>query len=169
MLDDSALHAIKALPEIEQYALCTESRWGEDWVENCDWDNFPVDIHTDSDDLIDAAENVRSRLISSASASKETFFHDEYGVQSDYSDDDDLDMLQTVVDGKHPQMLEPALSELLKEAYLRHTEDDAITSLFKKSVEAYTQSMLAVTAQLPTEIFNSVGLSDMPKNDVQDL
>jgi hypothetical protein len=90
-------------------------------------------------------------------------------VQSDYSEDDDLDMLQAVVDGKHPQMYEPALPELMKEAYLRHTDDDAITSLFKKAVEAYTQAMLAVTAQIPNEIFNSVGLSDMPKNDVQDL
>ena len=166
-LDRSAFDAIKALPETEQYALWAVSRWGEDWVENCDWDNFPVDIHTDSDGLIEAAENVRSRLISSAS--QETFFHDEYGVQSDYSEDDDLDMLQAVVDGKHPQMHDPALPELMKEAYLRHTDDDAMTSLFINAVEAYTRAMLAVTAQIPTEIFNSVGLSDMPKNDVKDL
>jgi hypothetical protein len=166
-LDDSAWRAIKALPETEQYALWAMSRWGEDWVENCDWDNFPVDIHMDSDGLIEAAENVRSRLISAAS--KESFFHDEYGVQSDYSEDDDLDMLQAVVDGKHPQMLEPALPELMKEAYLRHTDNDAMTSLFKKAVEAYTQVMLAVTAQIPKEIFNSVGLPETPKSDLQAL
>jgi hypothetical protein len=166
-LDDSALRAIKALPETEQYALWAVSRWGEDWVENCDWDDFPIDIHTDSDGLIEAAENVRSRLL--ASASQNTFFHDEYGVQSDYNEDDDLDMLQAVVDGKHPQMLEPALPELMKEAYLRHTDDEAITSLFKKAVEAYTQAMLAVTAQIPNEIFNSVGLCDIPASDGQDL
>jgi hypothetical protein len=166
-LDDSALRAIKALPETEQYALWAESRWGEDWVENCDWDHFPIDIHTDNDGLIEAAENVRSRLLSSAS--KETFFHDEYGVQSDYSEDDDLDMLQAVVDGKHPQMLEPALLELMKEAYLRHTDDDAMTSLFKKAVEAYTQALLAMTAQIPKEIFISVGLPDKPKSDLQAL
>ena len=166
-LDRSAFYAIKALPESEQYALWAVSRWGEDWVENCDWDDFPIDIHTDSDGLIEAAENVRSRLISSAS--QETLFHDEYGVQSDYSEDDDLDMLQAVVDGKHPQMHEPALPELMKEAYLRHTDDDAMTSLFKKAVEAYTQAMLAVTAQIPKEIFNSVGLPETPKSDLQAL
>jgi hypothetical protein len=166
-LDDSALRAIKALPETEQYALWAESRWGEDWVDNCDWDHFPTDIYTDSDGLNEAAETVRSRLLSSAS--QDTFFHDEYGVQSDYSEDDDLDMLQAVVDGKHPQMLEPALPELMKEAYLRHTDDDAITALFKKAVEAYTQAMLAVTAQIPKKIFNSVGLPETPKSDIQAL
>lgn len=74
-----------------------------------------------------------------------------------------------MVDGKHPQMHEPALPELMKEAYLRHTDDDAITSLFKKAVEAYTQAMLAVTAQIPKEIFNSVGLLETPKSDLQAL
>lgn len=163
----SAFDAIKALPESEQYALWAVSRWGEDWVDNCDWDHFPTDIYTDSDGLIEAAETVRSRLLSSAS--QESFFHDEYGVQSDYSKDDDLDMLQAVVDGKHPQMLDPALPELMKEAYLRHTDDDAITPLFKKAVEGYTQAMLAVTAQIPKEIFNSVGLPETPKSDLQAL
>ena len=166
-LDHSAFRAIKALPETEQYALWAESRWGEDWVENCDWDDFPIDIHTDSDGLIEAAETVRNRLL--FLASQNTFFHDEYGIQSDHREDDDLDMLQAVVDGKHPQMLEPVLPELMKEAYLRHTDDDAITSLFKKAVEAYTQAMLTVTAQIPNEIFNSVGLSDIPTSDAHDL
>lgn len=57
----------------------------------------------------------------------------------------------------------------MKEAYLRHTDDDAITSLFKKAVEAYTQAILAVTAQIPSEIFSSVGLPETPKSDVQAL
>lgn len=76
-LDDSALRAIKALPKTEQYALWADSRWGEDWVENCDWDDFPIDIHTDSNGLTEAAETVRDHLLSAASRSN--FYHDEIG------------------------------------------------------------------------------------------
>nr|WP_315229963.1 hypothetical protein [uncultured Limnohabitans sp.] len=64
-LDESAMSAINALPEEERYALWANSRTGQDWVENCDWKEFPVDLHMNNDGLIEAAETVRAQLLSS--------------------------------------------------------------------------------------------------------
>lgn len=145
-LDDSAFRAIKALPETEQYALWAESRWGEDWVENCDWDHFPTEIYTDSDGLIEAAENVRDQLLSSAS--KSNFYHDEIGEQAKHSKEDDFALLQSVADGTHPLMLEAELADLIESAYLRRSEEDGIKTLLKLAVDSYANAMLEATKDL---------------------
>lgn len=102
-LDDSALRAIKALPENEQYALWAASCWGEDWVDNCDWNNFPTDIHTDSNGLIEAAETLRDHLLSQASRSN--FYHDEIAEQTQHSKEDDFALLQAPADEDPKQTL----------------------------------------------------------------
>jgi hypothetical protein len=145
-LDRSAFYAIKALPETEQYSLWAESRWGEDWVENCDWDHFPIDIYTDSDGLIEAAETVRNRLLSEASQSN--FYHNELGEQAQHSKEDDLALLQAVANGTHPLILEPELADLIESAYLRQTDEDGIETLLKLAVDSYANTMLEATKNL---------------------
>lgn len=142
-LEQSALRAIKKLPEEQKCALWADTCWGSDWVETCEWDDFPVDLYTDNDGLIEAAEVVREVLFSATSG--ETFYHDEFGEQAHHTEEDDLSILQAVADGTHPLMLEPELADVIESVYLRRSNVAGIETLLKLAVDSYTNAALKST------------------------
>lgn len=58
---------------------------------------------------------------------------------------EDRAFFMSVIDGSHPEILEPELADKLAQAYERHAGDAEITSLFMQAGNAYTQAMLAAT------------------------
>jgi hypothetical protein len=109
-------------------------------------ERLPINLHLNDGGLIEAAETVREDLPSCAS--KATFHHAEMHDLSSFNVKEDIDLLQSVADGKRPLMLEPELADLIKGAYHRHANDVQIVYLFKQAVDAYTKAMLDATIHL---------------------
>jgi hypothetical protein len=59
---------------------------------------------------------------------------------------EDRAFFMSVIDGTHPDLLEPGLSSLIEAAYTRNAADVEMVSLFSQAVNAYTQAMLSATA-----------------------
>lgn len=58
----------------------------------------------------------------------------------------DREFLMSVIDGTHPEILEPELAGKIEEAYQRNSADVEMVSLFSQAVNAYTQAMMTATA-----------------------